>query len=122
MRDTSRYIMARIEKDINVSASLVNVKKNGVAGKSILEISMLDAKHVVRIYSDQRRLYRKIITRAGSGVNPLYISDVYVENWRADVVDNNKVLVGYDLIKGNRRLFFQQLIFCHNGVIKIYEG
>lgn len=121
LRDSSRYIMGRIEKDINLGATLVNVKKSGVAGKSILEINTLDAKHVIRIYCDQRRLYRKIITRAGSGVNPLYINNVYVYNWQANVVDDKKILIGYELKTGNSSQSFQELIYCHNGVVQIYE-
>lgn len=118
LRDCSRYIFSRIDKDIGTSASSVSL--NG-SGASQIEVQCLESKHVIRIYCERSRIYRKTLTRSGSGVNPLYINDILVENWNVQPVGNKSVLVSYTLRKNEHSQYFQQLIFCHNGYLKKSE-
>lgn len=113
LRDVSRYMFSRLEKDIGIAAVSVDVQKNG----TVLELYTVENKQVIRFYCDKERLYRKVLTRAGSGVNPLYVNDIYVEQLRAERVDSRSLLVSYWLRAGTRREYFQSLIYCYNGVV-----
>lgn len=119
LRDTGRYILNRLEKDIGVSS--VSVKLDGAAGRKMLELQTLESKHVVHIYCDKKRLYRKILNLSGSGVNPLYINNVLIEEWKVEPVDTQCIIISFWLSYHNNRRYFQRLIYCHNGVIMGYE-
>lgn len=117
LRDAGRYMLTRIEKDIGMNAVVVTIKGNNASGRAFLELQTLESKRMIRIYCEKQRLYRKILTTAGSGNNPLYINEVLVEGWQAARIDERSLLLSFELRKGKHKQSFSQLIYCYNGVV-----
>lgn len=119
LRDAGRYILNRIEKDISVSSTAVRI--TGTAAKSCFDLQTVEGKHVIQIYCDKKRLYRKILNISGSGVNPLYINKILVEQWTIKALDSKSVLISFWLsYNNNNRQYFQRIVHCYNGVVVDY--
>ena len=118
LRDAGRYILNRIEKDISISSTAVRI--TGTAEKSCFDLQTVEGKHVIQIYCDKKRLYRKILNISGSGVNPLYINKILVEQWTVEPLDTKSILVSFWLSYNNNREYFQRIVHCYNGVIVDY--
>lgn len=118
LRDAGRYMLTRLEKDIGLNAVVVTIKGNNALGKAILELQTMESKRVIRVYWEKQRLYRKILTTAGSGNNPLYINDILVEQWQVERNDAKSLVLSFELRKGRHKQRFCQLMYCYNGVVE----
>lgn len=118
LRDAGRYILNRLEKDICLNAEIVTIKKNNAGNSKFIELQTMERKRVIRVYWEKQRLYRKILTTAGSGNNPLYINDILVEQWQVEKADAKNLVLSFDLHKGKHSQSFRQLMHCYNGVVE----
>ncbi|EJX03582.1 hypothetical protein EVA_08312 [gut metagenome] len=117
LRDTGRYMLTRMEKDVGLYAATVTIKRSSSPGRRFIEIQTLESRRVIRIYCEGQRLYRKILTNAGSGNNPLYVNGLLVEQWQVARADDHSLVVSFELQKGRHKQSFKQLLHCYNGVV-----
>lgn len=118
LRDAGRYMLTRLEKDIGLNTAVVTIKGKNALGKAFLELQTMESKRVIRVYCEKQRLYRKILTTAGSGNNPLYINDILVEKWQAERNGAKSLVLSFELRKGKYKQHFRQLMYCYNGVVE----
>lgn len=113
--DAGRYMLTKIERHLGLEATGVRVINN-----STIDFSTEYPDKTIKLYihSVNGGLYMQTISREGTGVNPLYIRDCAVSNWRAERISNKEILVSFTLKKDNRTKDFVRLFYCVNGTVQ----
>ena len=117
--DAGRYMLTKLERELSISATSVTVSN----GKRLYIVTE-NGKRELEIYTQlvlkdgiDDGLYMCTITNDGSGVNPVFIRDCFVDNWRVERISDKEVFLSFDLYKDQRRKTFSRVFYCVNGEV-----
>lgn len=118
--DAGRYMLTKLERELSISStsvSILNGNKLNITtewGERKLEIFL----QPVFSGAVEDGLYMRTITNDGSGVNPVFIRDCFVDNWRVERISDKEIFVSFDLYKDQRRKTFARIFYCVNGEVR----
>lgn len=113
--DAGRYMLNKIERHLTLESTSVTITDR-ITIDCLTEYP--DKTTKLYINSANGGLYMQTKTLSGKGVNPLFIRDCNVTNWRAERISDKKILISFTLTKNNRSKDFVRLFYCVNGVVK----
>lgn len=110
--DAGRYMLNKIERHLALEATSIKI-----TNQNTLECLTGFGSKTTKIYfvaEGVEGLYMETNTLEGVGVNPLFIRDCNVSNWRAERIGPKKILVSFTLTKKDRSKDFVRLVYCVN--------
>lgn len=111
LQEARRHILAQLEKTLAYDATKIVLENN-----KINCVSLTGNKKLV-IYNDKKALYQRTTTGEGTGVNPLSLEDVGVNNLQAAALDAHRLCLSFTLQVNERRRNVVQVIYCYNARI-----
>lgn len=111
--DSGRNIVSILEKNLGYNARKITI----TADKTVKYNSIQGSKNII-LYLKGKTLYQKTITGKGSGINPVSLEHIAVENWQVLPQSSNLILLKITLRYGKCTKEFCRLIRCCNAVIE----
>lgn len=112
LQDASRHILLQLEKNIGYIAMNIRLQN-----ESKIICTTLNANKQLTIYPEKHGLYQNTRTGRGSGINPLSIEGINVEDWNIKQVSERELLIKFKLSKNGVTREFSHIQYCYNARI-----
>lgn len=111
LENARRHLVLQLEKTLSFETTQVKIKDNKISC-----ISLTGNKKYL-IYAEKQKLLQKTTTGAGSGVNPLSLEEVSVQDWQAKAVDSKQADISFKLCGSSQKLMVRQRVYCYNAEV-----
>lgn len=111
LENARRHLVMQLEKTLAFEATQVKIKDNKISCLS------LTGNKKYLIYAEKQKLLQKTTTGAGSGVNPLSLEEVGVQEWRVEALDGKQADISFKLCGASQKLLVRQRLYCYNAEV-----
>lgn len=111
LENARRHLVMQLEKTLAFEATQVKITNNKISC-----ISLAGNKKYL-IYAEKQKLLQKTTTGAGSGVNPLSLEEVAVQEWQVEASGSKQADISFKLCGSSQQLVVRQRVYCYNAEV-----